>query len=196
MRKDNLFDASNAEVYSEFSIEAIHGIIKEEAFGDEHENIEEVILDNLHEKIETSRIQIPIETGKVNVTLSIFELLYLNFAIETKQRELKAKKYIRQSLSEKIKPETRWLKVVEIMGLKKPGKRLRRRGYDDMEICLYWCCIENKMSAMEAAKSVFSRFKFNSQETCNKWLCDEISRHKKAGHKHLGDLPKPSKSCL
>ncbi len=107
-------------------------------------------------------------------------------------QSLEAEQFVKDSLHAKMSSEQRWSKVAEIMLVKTPGEKLKPHGVD--EIMRYKVLVEGGYAPKLAAREVYRQFKFSSQEACNKWLCDEITRYKKSGNMVFSDLKKPSKS--
>jgi len=154
--------------------------------------VEKCAFENLYKKI--GELDFNSSNEQVNISLSIDDVLNITLAIKSKQLEINAKQYIRESIGKNI-GANRWKNVAEIMQLKEPGSnRIRSRGYENKELSTYWYYILKDYSANKAAEIIKIKFNFSNQESCNKWIYKEISRHRKLGNKFFGDLPCPSQS--
>ncbi len=130
----------------------------------------------------------------IHLTLEPIELILLIQGILSRRCEEKAKAYVKSSLNKDISYGKRWANVAEIMLLKEPGEKLRRRGHNNLEMHEYLLYISLGNTANQAAQNVCEKFHFPSQGACNEWIRDEIKRFKKEKFTLFGDLPKPDKS--
>jgi len=141
------------------------------------------------------------------VIFSEDDMMFMLIALDNYSRYREAEKYIRNSYGQNIKSEKRWSTASEIVGLKK-RKKSREHGHLNEELVFYILRLKDGFTPNEAAEKVKVYFNWTSDDACNKWLYDEITRYKKIDNNKyrassmekgksfsfFGDLPKPQKS--
>lgn len=145
--------------------------------------------------------------NNVEITLSKEDVGFIGAAFSIAVKNLEAKKYIRSTLGKNITSEKRWATAAKIAQLK-DTQITKTRGYKCQELFHYLSKLNEGLTPDKAAEQVRIRFQWASQEACNKWLFDEITRHKKRDNDMywpstttktkppslFGDLPRPQKS--
>jgi hypothetical protein len=133
------------------------------------------------------------EPDVIGITISPLESTLINQGLILLIQSIEAKHYIKESIGTNVTSEQRWSKVAEIMLIKEPGEKLSLHGSD--EFCLYWALVKSGLSPRKASEGVFEKYKFNSQEACDKWLRREITRRQKeTSHSIYDGIPKPGTS--
>lgn len=126
---------------------------------------------------------------KIELSITPSELLLMLQGLIYYHQSKEAEKYIKHSIDAGITSEKRWSKVAEIMLIKNPDEKLSRHGDD--ELIWYNVLIGSGMKPRQASEEVFKKFKFSSQEACDKWLRRAIEKRKTG---FLAELPKPGTS--
>jgi len=128
--------------------------------------------------------KITVSISPIDFTLIFRGLIYLRQSVE-------AERYIKESIATGVTNEQRWSKVAEIMLLRDPNEKLSIHGDD--ELIFYAVMIKTGLTAKQASEEVFKKFKFNTLESCDKWLRREIEKYQKKQPSHwFCELPKPS----
>jgi hypothetical protein len=113
----------------------------------------------------------------IDITISASDLCLIQLGLNLLGQSYEAEKFVKTSVGQSMTNEQRWSKVAELMLLKEPGEKLSRHGSD--EFCYYWGLFNAGVEPREASEKVYEKFKFQSQEACDKWLQREIAKRKK-----------------
>lgn len=169
-----------------------------------HDKVDDIFFDPEPEKNNPNKAGTRVpgedETREYTISFTMDELEVLTNALCAKQRMLDAEKYIRGSLNQdpKIKSHVRWRTVAEIMGFKEPNRDVSRWGHKNREIYAYYYYFHYEgLHPNAAAVKVNKDFGFPSQDACNTWLYNEITRQQKEDKSGTcAGLKRPQKSFV
>lgn len=152
-------------------------------------------LDGTLQKWESSREKSTIpQPDTIQLSLEPVELIELIQGILLRRCEQNAKKYLNASLNQGVSYGQRWATIAELMLIKEPGEKLRRRGKNNSEMLDYRLYLSLGDTPDQAAQKICKKYRFPTQAACNNWIRREITRFRQEKSSFFGYLKKPKKS--